>query len=97
MKSLRGLTAIVAIFMISFYVYSHFSGKSAALPPPQTAIVLNLANKESSSSNNKQVIPQHDSTTTKSKTPLEGFKETELQSGLDNIKAGLDLLTNPIE
>ncbi len=100
LKGLAGLTAIVVIFAAAFYAYSNISDRSSGLPA-QTAIVSDSANnselvKSESNEGNKMAVASP-STTATSRPNLDGLNENQLQEGLANIKAGLDLLQNPIE
>src|SRR3989344_5935980 len=94
LKGLAGLAAIVAIFITAFYAYSNLSRESGN-PPVQTAVVSNSISDGETGRPEGEKVAVSPSTTTPSRPNLEGFKEKEIREGLDNIKAGLDLLENP--
>ena len=97
LKGLGGLVVIMVIFVASFYAYSSLSGKSNN-PPAETATVLdssidNLAPERA----NEKIAKSSKATTTTNQPSLDGLNEGQLQEGLERIKAGLELLQNPVE
>ena len=91
-----GLTVIATIFIASFYVYSKLS-RSNDPSPSQTATITDFLKNNEPQTPASDKVAVNSSSTAPSDPPLSGFKENELQEGLDSIKAGLDFLKNPIE
>ena len=93
MKWLVGLTAVLAIGLFAFFLYVNSpEGDDSSL----TAVVSDSINNLAPAAESEKVATSP-STTAPSRPKLSGFKEKELREGLDNIKAGLDLLQNPFE
>ncbi len=95
LKGLLGLVVIVAIFIAAFYAYSNLSRRDS--PPTQTATISDFINTNKPEGPESKKVAVTSSTTSPSRPTLNGFKENELKAGLDKIKDGLDLLTNPVE
>ena len=94
--AILGSLTIIITFIAFFYVYSQLSERRVNSLSPQTATVADFNNEESATQKtpDEKLAANSSSTTTPS---LGGFKENELQEGLESIKAGLDFLKNPIE
>ncbi|MDP3991705.1 MAG: hypothetical protein Q8P66_02305 [Candidatus Colwellbacteria bacterium] len=94
--AILGSLTIIIIFIAFFYAYSHLSERKVDSLLPQTATIADFNNEESAAPKtpDEKLAANSSATTTPS---LGGFKENELQEGLEGIKAGLDLLKNPIE
>ena len=90
-----GLVAIAVIFIASFYVYSKLSRDNGS-SPSQTATITDFLEKNDLQTVNNKVAVNSSSSIPRKPT-LTGFKENELKAGLDKIKDGLDLLTNPVD
>lgn len=95
LKASLGLIALAAIGAAAFYAYSNFSKETTSLPT-QTATISDSVQPDSLTGEKVAASPSS-TESTEQKPTLEGFKEKELKEGLDNIKAGLDLLQNPFE
>ena len=97
LKGAAGLVAIMLVSMAAFYAYSNLPGKNGA-PATETATVLDASNNESLPGRaSEKVAKSSEATTTKNQPSLDGLNESQLQEGLNSIKAGLDLLENPFE
>lgn len=97
LKGTVGLVAIMLIFMAAFYAYSNLPGKPGN-PVAETATVLDVSNNDSLLGRiNEKIAKSSEATSTKDQPSLDGLDESQLQEGLNNIKAGLDLLENPLE
>ena len=97
LKGSVGLVAIMLIFMVAFYAYSNLPGKSDA-PATETATVLDVLNNESLPGRaSEKIAKSSEATTTKDRPSLDGLNESQLQEGLNSIKAGLELLESPFE
>ena len=91
-----GLTVIATIFIASFFVYSKLS-RSNDSSPSQTATITDFLNNSEPQTPVSDKVAVNSSSSASSDPSLSGFKENELQEGLEGIKAGLDFLKNPIE
>lgn len=97
LKGASGLVAIMLISMAAFYAYSNLPGKSNA-PATETASVFDASNNDSLAERaSEKIAKSSEATTTKNRPSLDGLNESQLQEGLNSIKAGLDLLENPFE
>ncbi|MDP2650580.1 MAG: hypothetical protein Q8P04_00575 [bacterium] len=97
LKGSVGLAAIVLIFMAAFYAYSNLPGKNGS-PATETATVVDVFNNGSLPGRaSEKIAKSSEATTTKNRPSLDGLNESQLQEGLNSIKAGLDLLENPFE
>jgi len=97
LKGVVGLAAIMLIFGAAFYAYSNLQGKDDN-PAAETATALDVFNNGSlPGQTSEKVARSSEATTTENQPSLDGLNESQLQEGLNNIKAGLDLLENPFE
>ena len=97
LKGAAGLVAIMLVSMAAFYAYSNLPGKNGETAT-KTATVVDVFNNEVlPGQTSEKVAKSSEATTTKNQPSLDGLNESQLQEGLNSIKAGLDLLENPFE